>query len=67
MSLAAVASGADGLMVEVHHNPQEALSDREQALTPEEFNHLITKVRHLYDYMHGNSVPGATNDVLEEQ
>ncbi len=67
MSLAAVASGADGLMVEVHHNPQEALSDKEQALTPQAFHLLIKKVRHLYEYIHKNAILGAKNDVLEEQ
>ncbi len=41
MSLAAVAAGADGLMVEVHPRPQEALSDGAQSLTPEKFVDLI--------------------------
>jgi 3-deoxy-7-phosphoheptulonate synthase len=67
MSLAAVASGADGLIVEVHHNPAEALSDKEQALTPQEFNSLITKVRHLYDYIHNDSILAGKNEVLEEK
>jgi 3-deoxy-7-phosphoheptulonate synthase len=44
MSLAAVACGADGLMVEVHYNPAEALSDRDQALSPEQFSRLARKV-----------------------
>jgi len=47
MSLAAVASGADGLMVEVHRNPAEALSDKEQALSPAQFKDLMDKVRKL--------------------
>ena len=37
MALAAVAAGADGLMVEVHATPETALSDKDQALTPPEF------------------------------
>lgn len=47
MSLAAVASGADGLIVEVHRNPAEALSDKEQALSPAQFKDLMDKVRKL--------------------
>jgi 3-deoxy-7-phosphoheptulonate synthase len=45
MSLASVAAGADGLAVEVHNRPAEALSDGPQALTPELFGQLIAKVR----------------------
>ena len=37
LALAAVAAGADGLMIEVHNNPTQALSDAEQQLTPAEF------------------------------
>jgi 3-deoxy-7-phosphoheptulonate synthase len=42
---AAVAAGADGLIVEVHPNPHEALSDGGQSLTPEHFAHLVTQTR----------------------
>jgi len=45
MSCAAVTSGADGLVVEVHHKPEEALSDGPQALTPALFGDLMAKVR----------------------
>jgi 3-deoxy-7-phosphoheptulonate synthase len=45
MSRAAIAAGADGLMVEVHPQPSEALSDGEQALTPEAFRQLIIEVK----------------------
>lgn len=45
LSLAAIAAGADGLMIEVHSNPKQALSDKKQALTPEEYNNLIKKVK----------------------
>jgi 3-deoxy-7-phosphoheptulonate synthase len=51
MCLAAVAGGADGLMVEVHHNPAEALSDKEQALTPEQFASLVRKINKLSSFM----------------
>ncbi len=45
MSCAAVACGADGLIVEVHHKPEEALSDGPQALTPALFGDLMAKIR----------------------
>ena len=51
MSLAAVAAGVDGLIIEVHHNPSEALSDKDQALTPEQFAGLLKKVRELNTFM----------------
>jgi 3-deoxy-7-phosphoheptulonate synthase len=51
MSLAAVASGADGLTVEVHNDPKTALSDGEQALTPPEFAEIIRKVLSLRTFM----------------
>ncbi len=47
MSLAAVAAGADGLIIEVHHNPKEALSDKAQALLPDAFETMIRRVRTL--------------------
>jgi 3-deoxy-7-phosphoheptulonate synthase len=45
MSKAALAAGADGLMIEVHPNPPEALSDGPQSLTPEQFNNLISDLK----------------------
>ena len=45
MSKAAVACGADGIIVEVHNNPQEALCDGEQSITPSEFDALMKQVR----------------------
>jgi 3-deoxy-7-phosphoheptulonate synthase len=42
---AAIAAGADGLIVEVHLNPEEALSDGAQSLKPERFAQLVTQVR----------------------
>ncbi|MFA6305782.1 MAG: 3-deoxy-7-phosphoheptulonate synthase [Candidatus Gracilibacteria bacterium] len=41
MTKAAIACGADGVIVEVHANPKEALSDAQQQLTPEEFKTLL--------------------------
>ena len=51
MSLAAVAADADGLMLEVHNNPEESLSDKDQALVPEAFAELVLKVRGLSNYL----------------
>jgi 3-deoxy-7-phosphoheptulonate synthase len=45
MALAAVAAGADAVMVEVHNAPEHAKSDGEQALLPEAFGDLVTRIR----------------------
>ncbi len=45
VGLAAIAAGADGLMVEVHPEPDRALSDGAQSLTPENFAKLVDKTR----------------------
>jgi len=45
MARAAVAVGADGLMIEVHPNPSKALSDGPQSLTPEMFSELMVSIR----------------------
>jgi 3-deoxy-7-phosphoheptulonate synthase len=47
LSRAAVAVGADGLMVEVHNNPDKALSDGMQSLYPEQFEKLMAEVRQI--------------------
>ncbi len=47
LSKAALAVGADGIMVEVHDRPQEALSDGPQALLPDEFGELCRKLKQL--------------------
>ncbi|MDD3363660.1 MAG: 3-deoxy-7-phosphoheptulonate synthase, partial [Syntrophomonas sp.] len=44
MSLAAIASGADGLILEMHPEPAKALSDGPQSLTPEDLEHLMTQL-----------------------
>jgi 3-deoxy-7-phosphoheptulonate synthase len=44
MALAAAACGADGLMIEVHNDPEHALSDGAQSLTPDQFDHLMARV-----------------------
>lgn len=47
MALAAVAAGADALIMEVHHDPDHALSDGAQSLKPEQFFDLMEKLRRL--------------------
>lgn len=47
MALAAVAAGADGLMIEVHNDPEAALCDGAQSLRPEQFAQLADKVRKI--------------------
>ena len=49
MAKAAVASGADGLIIEVHSKPEEAFSDGAQSLTPPQFEDLMTWVKKLID------------------
>lgn len=46
-SYAGIAAGADGLIVEVHPNPKEALSDGDQSLHPENFEQMIQKIRKI--------------------
>ncbi len=46
-SKAAVAGGADGLIIEVHPDPEEALSDGEQSLLPENFDKLMVELRRV--------------------
>jgi len=48
LSRAAAAVGAQGLMVEVHHAPEEALSDGAQSLYPEQFEQLCRQVKAIY-------------------
>jgi len=47
MAMAGVAAGADGLLIEVHPKPEEALSDGSQSLKPERFAALIGRVRRI--------------------
>jgi 3-deoxy-7-phosphoheptulonate synthase len=45
MSKAAIAAGADGLMIEVHTKPEEAFSDGEQSLKPAKFKTLMRELK----------------------
>jgi 3-deoxy-7-phosphoheptulonate synthase len=49
MARAAVAAGADGLLVEVHPTPDRALSDGAQSLYPEQFDKMMREIRHIAD------------------
>ena len=52
MAFAAVACGADGLIMEMHPNPAKALSDGPQSLTPENYLELMDGVKKLYGFLH---------------
>ena len=51
MSLAAMVAGADGIIVEVHYNPAEALCDKDQAMPPEMFASLMRRIQALRLHM----------------
>ena len=51
MARAAVAVGADGIMVEVHNHPERALSDGPQALLPEMFKQMVEEIRLIHDVL----------------
>jgi len=51
LSRAAVAVGADGILVEVHNDPERALSDGMQSIVPEEFAQLMAEVRQIADVL----------------
>src|SRR5881398_2888468 len=52
LSRAAIAVGADGLLVEVHHQPEKALSDGIQSILPEEFAELCIEIRQIAAVVH---------------
>jgi 3-deoxy-7-phosphoheptulonate synthase len=52
LSRAAVAVGADGLLVEVHHQPEKALSDGMQSILPDEFSELVNEVQQIASVLH---------------
>lgn len=51
MSLAALAAGADGVMVEVHNDPAAALSDSDQTMNPAQFKKLAAKLKKIHTLM----------------
>jgi 3-deoxy-7-phosphoheptulonate synthase len=52
MSRAAVATGADGLLIEVHHDPDRALSDGMQSILPDQFDELMSEIRQIAAVVH---------------
>ncbi|HLJ90365.1 MAG TPA: 3-deoxy-7-phosphoheptulonate synthase [Candidatus Angelobacter sp.] len=54
LSRAAVAVGADGLLVEVHHDPDHALSDGMQSIFPDQFDELMDEARQIAAVVHRN-------------
>jgi 3-deoxy-7-phosphoheptulonate synthase len=65
MSRAAVAVGADGLIVEVHNQPDKALSDGAQSLYPEQFEELMVQVREIAAVVGREVVPIGAEAVSE--
>jgi 3-deoxy-7-phosphoheptulonate synthase len=57
LSRASVAVGADGLLIEVHCEPDKALSDGMQSLYPDQFDELMTQVRQIAPVVK-RTVPG---------
>lgn len=52
LAYAAIASGVDGIVVEVHNQPEKALSDASQQITPDVFKEVISKVKAIYKLRH---------------
>jgi 3-deoxy-7-phosphoheptulonate synthase len=57
LSRAAIAVGADGLMIEVHNHPEEALSDGNQSIEPSEFRQLISEVSQIANVLGRTMAP----------
>jgi len=60
MALASVAAGADGLLMEMHPNPDKAMSDGAQSLFPEQLNALVEKLRRLAPIVDRTIAPAVT-------
>src|SRR5215470_1642903 len=52
LSRAAIAVGADGLLIEVHHDPDRALSDGAQSILPDQFDELMEEIRQIAAVVH---------------
>jgi 3-deoxy-7-phosphoheptulonate synthase len=63
LAKAAVACGADGLMIEVHPNPEQSFSDAEQALSLTDFSHLLTALLPVAEAV-GRTMPVACPTAL---
>ena len=53
MARAATAAGADGLIIEVHNDPQHALCDGAQSLKPEQFEEVVKDVKKILEVVRG--------------
>jgi 3-deoxy-7-phosphoheptulonate synthase len=56
MALAAIAAGADGVHIEVHCRPEEAMSDGQQALLPDQYADVMNRIRELAQVF-GRTIP----------
>jgi 3-deoxy-7-phosphoheptulonate synthase len=63
MARAAIAAGADGIHIEVHSCPEQALSDGPQALLPDQFDRLMYEIRQLAELM-GKSIDVCAGEPL---
>ena len=61
---AAIAAGADGLIVEVHNDPAHALSDGRQSLTPENFARLVRQVKSVAEAVDRKLAPVNPNRIM---
>jgi 3-deoxy-7-phosphoheptulonate synthase len=59
LAIGGVAVGADGVMVEVHPNPDEALSDAEQQLTLDQFRDMMAAIVPVHEHVRGLYKAGA--------
>ena len=53
LAMSAIAAGADGLMIEVHNNPEKALCDGPQSLTPQMFDELMIDINKTVEFFKG--------------
>lgn len=51
LTLAAISAGADGIMIEVHNDPDNALSDSKQSITPEQFDDIASSANKLHKFL----------------
>jgi 3-deoxy-7-phosphoheptulonate synthase len=52
IALAAMVAGADGIITEIHHEPEKAFSDGQQTLSFEEFDALLIQLRKIHKVLH---------------
>jgi len=63
LSRAAIAVGADGLMIEVHNHPERALSDGNQSIEPSDFEELMREIRPIAAVLGRTVAPGCARPV----